>query len=211
MRNYLIMEIANKNTVAQIVSKSLEKSQMYDEFIELMNELVANGSTTGDYESEALVNYTMLNQRRFIRWDKTLKVSDDITQNIAKYDKNITWLVLTESWCGDAAHMLPVLNKMASANENINLKIVLRDENPELMDEFLTDGNKSIPKLIMFDDMTKEVLNSYGSRPKELTQIAADYKLKHGKLTPEFKEDIQKWYNKNKGQAIITDMLELLK
>ncbi len=205
------MKVTVENREAQRIERSLENGQSYGEFISLMNTLVTNGSTTGKYESEALVNYTMLNQRRFKRWDKTLKISEDAKSRIHKYDKKITWLVLTESWCGDAAHMLPVLNKMAILNDNINLKIVLRDENLALMDDFLTDGNKSIPKLIMIDDTTKEVLNSYGSRPNKLTQIALEYKNKHGKLTPEFKEEIQKWYNKDKGNAIVDDMLSLLK
>jgi thiol-disulfide isomerase/thioredoxin len=119
--------------------------------------------------------------------------------------------VITESWCGDAAHVNPVINKVAEQNPNIDLKFVLRDENPELMDVFLTNGGRAIPKLIMIDNVSGEVTNTFGPRPSIVTQMVVDYKTEHGMLTPEFKEDLQLWYNKNKGQNIIEDLVSLLK
>jgi hypothetical protein len=203
------MEEQIKN-IDTIIHSALNKGMSYNEFVGLMKELVENNSTTGEQETEALVNYTMLNDRRFNRWNKTLKVSGEIKEEIEKHSKKITWLVLTESWCGDAAHVMPVINKIAELNDSIDLKVVLRDENPKLMDAFLTSGNKSIPKLIMIDDETGNVLNSYGPRPSEATKLVNDYKKAHGKLTPEFKEDLQRWYNKDKGQNTIKDLVELL-
>ena len=80
----------------------------------------------------------------------------------------------------------------------------------ELMDAFLTSGGCAIPKLIMIDSETNEVINTFGPRPSQATQMAVDYKTEHGKLTPEFKEDLQRWYNKNKGQNVIEDLVSLL-
>ena len=37
------------------------------------------------------------------------------------------------------------------------------------------------------------------------------YKKEHGKLTPEFKEDLQKWYNQDKGQSILSDLQAIFK
>jgi hypothetical protein len=144
------------------------------------------------------------------RWDKTIKVPQDIQDRISQFNEKITWLVLTESWCGDAAHLLPVMNKITELNDNINFRVVLRDENEDLMNLFLTNGSKSIPKLIMIDAETGNVLNSYGSRPDEATKMVNEYKANHGKLTPEFKEDLQRWYNKDKGQNILKDLTEKL-
>ena len=121
-----------------------------------------------------------------------------------------TWLVLTESWCGDAAHLMPVINKVAELNKGIDFKVVLRDENEALMNQFLTNGGKSIPKLIIIDNETGNVQNTFGPRPTEATKLVHDYKTKHGKLTPEFKEDLQGWYNKNKGQNAISDLVSLI-
>jgi len=193
-----------------IIENSLDKSISYQDYINLVNHLVETKSTTGLDKTEALVNYTMLNARRMKRWDKTLKVSEDIKTKISEFDKNITFLVITESWCGDAAHVLPVINTLTELNTNIDLRIVLRDENLELMDMFLTNGGRAIAKLIMIDNDSGEVLNTFGPRPSEATKLVNDYKIKHGKLTPEFKEDLQVWYNKNKGQNIVNDIIEIL-
>ena len=144
------------------------------------------------------------------RWDKTIKVSHEVVDKVVGFKHNVTWLVLTESWCGDAAHIIPVLHKIAELNKNIDLKLILRDENDALMSRFLTNGGRAIPKLIMIDNESGEVLNTYGPRPTEATQLVNEYKDLHGQLTPEFKEDLQHWYNKNKGQNIIDDLITLL-
>ena len=100
--------------------------------------------------------------------------------------------------------------KIASLNENIDLKIALRDEHLDLMDEHLTNGGRSIPKLIMRDKETKEVLNTFGPRPNEATKLVEDYKNTYGVLTPEFKKDLQLWYTKDKGQNAVNDLVSLL-
>ena len=119
--------------------------------------------------------------------------------------------MITESWCGDAAHIMPVIEKVVQLSSNISYKIVLRDSNEALINAFLTNGGKSIPKLIMIDDVTKEVLNTFGPRPNVATKMVNDYKAEFGKLTPEFKEALQRWYNKDKGQSTINDLMGLLK
>ena len=193
-----------------IIKQSIEKSIPYQEYIALVKQLAEENSNSGLEKTEALANYTKLNDRRMKRWGKTIKISEDAKQKIAGFDRKLTWLIITESWCGDAAHVMPALNKIAELNPNIDIKVVLRDENPELMDMFLTNGARAIAKVIMIDDETGEVLNTYGPRPSEATSYVNRYKAKHGKLTPEFKEDLQHWYNKNKGQNIIEDVIEML-
>ncbi|WP_340170661.1 thioredoxin family protein [Lacinutrix sp.] len=182
----------------------------YQDYRTLVKDLVEKESTTSKEKTEALANYTMLNDRRMKRWDKTIKTDETVKENVSNLNINQTWLVLTESWCGDAAHVMPVINKVAELNTNIDFKVVLRDENLDLMNQFLTNGGQSIPKLIMIDNNTNKVINTFGPRPIEATQLVNDYKTKHGKLTPEFKEDLQSWYNKNKGQNVIEDLVGLL-
>jgi len=198
-------------TLQDIISESLKNSMTYAEYRELVIKLVEEKSTTGNDKTEALVEYTQLNDRRMRRWDKTAKVSEDMTSIIKNFDKKITWLVISESWCGDAAHIMPIFNKVAELNNNIDYKVVLRDENEALMDQFLTNGGKSIPKLIMLDTETNAVLNTFGPRPTVATNMVQTYKAEHGMLTPEFKEDLQRWYNKDKGQSTIEDLVSLLK
>lgn len=193
-----------------IIKNSLKNSLTYSDYRDLVKRLSEQNATTGLEQTEALINFTKLNEKRMKRWDKTLKVSEKAQTKIAEFTQNITWLVITESWCGDAAHVLPAINKVAELNNHINLKIVLRDENLALMDLFLTNGSRSIPKLIMIDDETGDVLNTYGPRPSEATSFVNRYKAKYGTLTPEFKEDLQHWYNNDKGQNIINNITEML-
>ncbi|MFL0353446.1 thioredoxin family protein [Xanthomarina sp. GH4-25] len=194
----------------QIIKDGLAKSMSYQAYRELMAKMVENESTTGNDKSEDMVNYTKLNEQRMKRWDKTLKVSDSAKEELANIDSKQTWLVLTESWCGDAAHVVPVFNKLAELNNNINLRLVLRDDNDALMNQFLTNGGKSIPKLILIDEASNKVINSFGPRPAEATKLVVDYKAKHGEITPEIKEQLQQWYNKDKGQSVINDLMNLL-
>src|SRR5690606_1158974 len=127
------------NEIKGIIEESLKASMSYSEYRLLMAELVKNQSTTGFNTGADFVAYTVLNEQRMKRWDKTIKVSEEAQQKIASFKKDVTWLVLTESWCGDAAHVIPVINKVAELNSNITLKLVLRDENDALMQQFLTN------------------------------------------------------------------------
>lgn len=197
-------------TTASLLRKSVKKAMNYHEFISLMKDLANSGGTTGIEQSEAYINYTSLNTRRMKRWDKTYQLPESVERKIAALDNKIQWIVLTESWCGDAAPSLPVMNSFAQANPNISLYILLRDEHPELMNRFLTDGAMSIPKLIAVDETSGQVLGQWGPRPEVASKMVRDYKEKYGKLTPEFREDLQRWYNADKGQNITEELVDLL-
>lgn len=204
------MNISTQTNLKDIINQSLKRSITYEDYRALVAQLVKDKSTTGNDKSDTMVNYTVLNDKRMKRWDKTVKISDDVQKRLAQFKGDVTWLVITESWCGDAAHVVPVLHKVADSNDFINLRIVLRDENDALMHQFLTNGGKSIPKVIMIDNITGNVIDTYGPRPSKATELVSNYKVKHGELTPEFKEDLQHWYNKDKGQTEINDLLKLL-
>lgn len=204
------MEVTQYTPVIDTIKLSLSKGISYLVYREIVKALVENNSTTGTDKSEAMVNYTMLNDKRMKRWDKTVKVSDEVKNRLSNFSGDVTWLVITESWCGDAAHVVPVINKIAELHDGINLKLVMRDENEALMNQFLTKGGKAIPKLIMIDNASGQVKNTFGPRPSVATKMVNDYKAEHGKITDEFKEDLQRWYNQDKGQSAIGDLLELL-
>lgn len=192
-----------------IIKDSLQSSMSYSAYRKMVKQLVAEKSNTGNEKNDDLANYTLLNDKRMNRWDKTFKLSDEVLNRLAQFKDNISWLVIIESWCGDAAHIVPVLNKIAEAI-NIDFRVVLRDENLELIDMFLSNGARSIPKLIMIDNQTGDVIDTYGPRPNKATKMVQEVKAKHGVITPEFKQDLQVWYNKDKGQNIIKDITEML-
>lgn len=208
------MEITMKNTkinTIELILKSLEKATSYIDYRALVKKHVENGTSTGPDQTDALANYTLLNHSRMKRLDKTTKISEEIQEQFKNFTGNQTWLVLTESWCGDAAQSMPAMQKLAELAPNIDFKVLQRDENLDLMNAFLTNGGMSIPKLILFDNDRQEVVGDWGPRPTAATQMVENYKKEHGGLTSEFKQDLQVWYNKDKSQNIINDLSKLLK
>ena len=194
----------------KIIERSLENSYNYQEFKDLTSSLIAEGKSTGHEQSEALTNYSLLNDKRMKRLDKTIKISEETIAEIKQIKEPQTWLVITESWCGDAAQNIPVIHKIAKTNPLINFKLVLRDDNEDLMNQFLTNGGKAIPKLIALDNQ-KNVINTWGPRPTIATKMVADYKAKNGSLDADFKKELQVWYNKDKGLSVQDDFVKLAK
>ena len=194
-----------------VIKESLSKAMSYTEFRGLVKDLLSKGKSTGKEQTESLLNYSKLNDSRMKRLDKTSKLSEDTVAATKNIQKEYTWLVLTEGWCGDAAQTLPIINKIAELSDKINLKVVLRDHNEDLMNKFLTNGNRSIPKLIAIDNASNQVVADWGPRPSIATDMVNDYKKEHGRLDAEFKKDLQIWYNKNKGGNTQDDILKLLR
>lgn len=196
--------------VDNLIDQALEKAMSYKQF---RNELdtLAEAVKSGDLDqTDAYLEYRLLNQQRMKRLDKNFNLSESVQAKLKENERPVIWLVLIENWCGDGAQSMPVLNKMAEASPNISLKIVLRDQNLPLMDQFLTDGGRSIPKLIMLDENTSEVLDTWGPRPSIATAMVNEQKEKFGEITLEFRTELQKWYTKDKGLNVVSDILKML-
>ena len=193
-----------------IIEKSLKVSFSYQEYRDFVTDLAKEDKTTGHEQREDLIHYTQLNEARLHRLDKTIQVVDEVKAVLQKLSKEYIWLIISESWCGDAAQILPVINKMAEVSDKIDLRIVLRDDNEDLMNLFLTNGTKSIPKLIIIDKATNEVVNDFGPRPKGAKQLILDYKAAHGIVDETAKIELQKWYLQDKGISTQKEIMELL-
>ena len=192
-----------------LIKNSIKRGVSYSTYRTLIKGLLVDGKSTGTEQSEAILEYSILNDKRMDRLDKTLKISEETSYALNKLTEKFTLLVLAEGWCGDAAQILPIINKIAAASSKIDLKIVCRDENEDLMNQFLTNGGKSIPKVIVVNNKN-EVVNSWGPRPSIATKMVNDYKTLHGGLDDNFKKDLQIWYNKDKGNNTQKDLLDML-
>lgn len=192
-----------------LIATSIKKSVSYSTYRTLIKGLLIEGKSTGNEQSEVLFDFSKLNDKRMDRLDKTLKISEETNVALQELDQNFTLLVLAEGWCGDAAQILPVLNKIAESSSKIELRIVCRDENEELMNKFLTNGGKAIPKVIVVNSKN-EVQNSWGPRPSIATCMVNEYKAANYVLDYEFKKDLQLWYNKDKGKNTQQDIVSLL-
>ena len=132
----------------------LDKSIPYAEYVAMIDRLLGEGKTTGTNQSWAMVGYGRLNRQRITRQEKTIDLDASVSEAIRRNERLMIWLILTEGWCGDAAQNVPVIEKIAAESDKIETRYVLRDENLELMDRYLTGGARSIPKLIAIDAET---------------------------------------------------------
>jgi hypothetical protein len=199
------------NALDKLIEAGYESAMSYTEYCELIDKLHREEKTTGAEQSDVLLEYSKLNKHRMDRIGRNVKVYDDTRAILDSIDEPLTWILITEAWCGDAAQSLPVINAMANASDKIKLKLVLRDDHPELMDMFLTNGGKSIPKLVCVNSKN-ELLFSWGPRPEELQQKVKDYKART-EPKPEYSEfvkDLQKWYAKDKAKSIQAEIARLI-
>lgn len=188
----------------------LEKSMTFTDYISLVDKLLAEGKTTGPIQNEAKVEFTKLNRYRINRLEKTIVLGDAIKAAARGLTRKITWLIMTEGWCGDAAQNVPAIEKIAAASDNITTRYILRDENLELMDLYLTDGSRSIPKLIAIDDESGDVLGTWGSRPLA-AQLAFEDMKARGIDKDAILEQMQRWYNSDRSVAVQKEFEDLIK
>ena len=193
------------------VAQALFRSHSYPEYRKLMADLLKEGKSTAVEQTQERTHYSELNEARMHRLDKTIKITEENSVKLKTLNKSYLWIVLTESWCGDAAQILPVLNKMVlEANQKIELKLALRDENEDLMDHFLTNKAKAIPKLIVIDKATGSVVGDWGPRPQGAIDLIERYKEKFGVIDETAKTELQLWYLHDKGVSTQNEIIQLL-
>ena len=154
-------------------------------------------------------SYYVLNAQRMDRLQKKIVLNEQQKERLSKINRKITFLIITEGWCGDAAQSLPVVQKIVEASDDLDARIVYRDENPNLMDAYLTNGGKSIPIIVGMDSLTGEHIFRWGPRPEFGNALLKQFKAEE--ITQEeFQLQLQKAYNKDKGAAIIDELLSKL-
>jgi hypothetical protein len=189
----------------------LAKALSYPQYRSLIDTLLAEGKTTGLIQKPVLVEYTALNVVRMNRLDKTTVLQADLQAALDALQRPLLWLVLTEAWCPDSAHCVPVLAKIEERSPRIALKLLMRDENADLMDHFLTNGSRSIPKLICLDAETGEELGTWGPRPSQLQEMVMDHKRDpKGVSHDDFMTEVQRWYAKDKTLSLQHELTQWL-
>jgi len=191
------------------LQEQLDNCYSFETYKTFVSDLVSQGKTSGPEQRADLIHYTELNAKRMKRVEKTTVLTEAVKENLFQLNKPMTWLVISEAWCGDAAQIVPVIGKIAEETEHLDLKIILRDEHEEIMDQYLTNGGRSIPKLICLDDQHREVF-SWGPRPKTIQQVVTDTKAEgitdHAILV----ERIQNAYNQDRSTSIQQELSDLM-
>lgn len=187
------------------ISNYLEKGIDFNSYHAYIQSIVDKNDPNIPY-----FDYTKMNLQRMNRLLKTVSISDSLKKDVESITGVQHWIVLTESWCGDAAQTTPIFDKLAALNDKIRLTFLMRDENLELMDQFLTDGkSRSIPKLIV-TDASGNVLFDWGPRPSSLQEIYKSLSTA-GKPFDEISTTIHKWYAEDKTLSTQDEISELLK
>lgn len=195
-----------------ITKEQFEEALSYESYQQYANERFLQGKTTGEAEkvnTEFYLHYTKMNLSRTKRVERTGKLSPELELTLGQIKAPQNWLIIVESWCGDVPHNLPLIQKMAEYQPLIQLRLILRDENLEIMDQYLTNGGRSIPKLIAMDQHFENELFTWGPRPIALQEYI-DKQKAQGLSMEEVIENTQKWYNKDKGAAIRSEFLDLI-
>lgn len=189
----------------------IENAYTYQEYRDMIDKRMEEGKTTGDNHSEAMLHYTKMNVHRMQRQDKRVKLTDDVKTALDGVERKLIWLVLTEAWCGDAAQSLSAIQKMADYSDNIQARYILRDENLEIMDEFLTNGkSRSIPKLICMDAQSLDVLGTWGPRPANTQKLYDEWRGVEGVAYQEVAEKLHKWYAKDGTRSMQSEFAEII-
>lgn len=159
------------------------------------------------YDNEAYLNYVKMNQARIKRWEKKGQILPELDAKIKAISEPVTWVLITEPWCGDAAHSHSFIKKLASLNSNIRLVIQNRDAEGSEIESYLTNGGKSIPKLIARDANGKDLF-TWGPRPIEAQAMVMNHKRNPITDNETNTLNLQKWYNKDKGVSMQEELAE---
>jgi hypothetical protein len=187
-----------------------DEALTYQQYRSLIEKLAAEGKSTGNLQTESLTNYSRLNIQRMKRIDKTISILPALEEAIQKISQPLEWLVITEGWCGDAAQLIPLFHALARLNPAFRLSLILRDEHPLLMDQYLTNGkSRSIPKLVVSNPASGLEIFNWGPRPKLLQDIYDE--LRQENISKELiAETLHGWYAKDRTISAQQEILSLL-
>lgn len=179
----------------------------YQQYVDGIAKMVSDKTTSGTEQTEERIELTKLNMHRMKRINET-------THNLhtVELSSEIGVVILTEAWCGDSAQNVPWLEHFINASHpKMESFYFFRDEHPELMNQFLTNGSRSIPKCIFFEKATGVVLDTWGPRPTEIKNWLAEFRAANPEISKhDWEIELHKYYTKNKGAAILSDLQELI-
>ena len=187
----------------QIHTEKLHSSLTYSQYLEMF----------GDEHllkmPEHLQGYTRLNAQRMHRWEKTYEPSIKAKELLASNSVIRHAFVITEPWCGDAAHCIPAIQKLLLLTPDVSPPIyILRDSDLEIMDMYLTNGKRAIPILLLTDSHF-QVIGQWGPRPAP-SQILVEQAKRADDGSGKWKEELQAWYNHDKQIHLESEFVDLI-
>lgn len=180
----------------------------WENYLDRFEEILNAKLPESPYDNKDYFNYLKLNASRQKRWLKKGEINGSLKKKVEQISNEQTWYIITEPWCGDAAHSVPFIYMIAELNDHITLKIVWRDTPPFMIENYLTNGGKSVPKLIVRDQEENDLF-TWGPRPAPCQKLYHQLKEKNADFE-EMKIELQQWYNKDKGQTLQKELEHLI-
>ena len=180
----------------------------YSEYTALFEEIIKSERPQPPYDNPDYLEYTRLNFSRMTRWNKTLQLNEELVNRLKGLDRRQHWIIIVEPWCGDVAHSLPFLVRLAEQSPMVSYELQLRDSEPFLINSYLTRGTKSIPKLIVRDEEGRDLF-TWGARPEKAQQLMNELKAANTDWETT-KVELQNWYNNDRGTSLQRELLHWL-
>lgn len=184
----------------------------FSDYLQFTKELVAQGKTSGNKQTPALATFTALNLKRMERVYKTFVLTQELETIANSTVGSQVWYVIAETWCGDCAQNIPAVARITESYAGlVEVRIILRDENPDWMEKYTTNGSKSIPKVIAFDSFGRELF-TWGPRPSQGQKIVMDWKANAmEKSWDDMEKELHLWYAKDRSESIQNEFILILK
>lgn len=190
------------------MKKYWEKGISFAEYFKNTEAVVNKNEADLTEEEREKLEYYKLGVQRMSRMMKVYKPNEEQLQRLAEKNFKGKFLVITEGWCGDAGQTVPAVSLFFEGRNEV--KIVYRDQNLDLIDQFLTNDTRSIPIVVVLDE-NEEVIAHWGPRPAYGTELLNKYKADPESYPKsQFYNDLQVYYAKNRGVDVINEILELI-
>ncbi|MBI5727664.1 MAG: thioredoxin family protein [Ignavibacteriales bacterium] len=191
--------------IQELKAKALTYGQYKDK---LQNYIATTDESTLAADAKEKYGFIKLNLVRMARIDKIYTPSDTLIKLLSGIQEPQYWMILTMGPCGDSAQNIPHFVKMAETNSNIEILLLERDANLEIMDAYLTDGKRSVPKVAAFSANGEELF-TWGSRPKEAQEVVSTA-INAGLTKAEWEPKLHLWYARDKGMTLEKEVTALL-
>jgi hypothetical protein len=195
------------NTITSLV---LQDSLSYEAYINFTKEIIASTHPPEIYRDEKMMNYTKDNLARMQDLNENIEIEPKLYNQLQLNTTPWTWVCITEPWCGDASQIVPILYFISKCSDLISFKILLRDNHTDVMDNYLTKGGRSIPKLVCLKSEDLSEVGRWGPRPKVLQDIVTE-KLKDPNMS--FGEKVRmvhQWYSEDKTTSTQIEFIDII-
>ncbi len=189
---------------------NLSSVYTYKQYLDFSEEKISKiNKNELDEKGKKLFEYSRLNLVRSYRIQKSYRLKSEIVDLFNGINEKQIWLVITEDWCGDSAQNLPYIYNYVRNVQNIDFRIILRDDNLEFVDNYFNHtSSRSIPRILGFNSFGKELFR-WGPRPKVANNLVQQL-MKEGKERTVINEKLHLWYGRNKGKELEKEIVEIL-